>query len=76
MSSIVPAISGPKRPQDYVSLEKSQQAFQSEMKNNFKRPMGKKVEVKGENYLMESGKIVIASITCIEDRTSFVRRGS
>ena len=77
MSSIVPAISGPKRPQDYVSLEKSQQAFQSEMKNNFKRPMGKKVEVKGENYSMESGKIVIASITsCTNTSNPYVMIGA
>ena len=77
MSSIVPAISGPKRPQDYVPLEKSQQAFQSEMKNNFKRPMGKKVEVKGENYSMESGKIVIASITsCTNTSNPYVMIGA
>ncbi|WP_171237808.1 aconitate hydratase AcnA [Ruegeria sp. HKCCA5763] len=63
MGTIVPAISGPKRPQDYVALTDAKAAFTQEMAETFKRPMGKQVEVKGENYGMESGKVVIASIT-------------
>ena len=63
MGTIVPAISGPKRPQDYVALTQAQSAFRNEMENTFKRPMGKEIAVKGEDYTMESGKIVIASIT-------------
>ena len=63
MESIVPAISGPKRPQDYVALDQAKNAFRQEMKDTFERPVGKKVAVKGESYEMESGKVVIASIT-------------
>jgi len=63
MKSIVPAISGPKRPQDYVALDQAKNAFRQEMKDTFERPVGKKVAVKGESYEMESGKVVIASIT-------------
>ena len=63
MTTIVPAISGPKRPQDYVALDVAKEAFGHEMQSNFKRPLGKKVNVSGENYSMESGKVVIASIT-------------
>ena len=63
MESIVPAISGPKRPQDYVALDQAKNAFHQEMKETFDRPIGKKVPVQGENYEMESGKVVIASIT-------------
>ena len=49
MSSIVPAISGPKRPQDYVPLTNAKAAFRQErMEETFKRPMGKEVAVKGE----------------------------
>ena len=43
MDSIVPAISGPKRPQDYVALNEAQGAFRAEMKDTFDRPLGKKV---------------------------------
>ena len=63
MESIVPAISGPKRPQDYVALDQAKSAFHQEMKETFDRPIGKKVPVEGETYEMESGKVVIASIT-------------
>ncbi|AUQ49700.1 aconitate hydratase AcnA [Phaeobacter inhibens] len=63
MGTIVPAISGPKRPQDYVALTGAKAAFQKEMEETFKRPMGKEIAVKGEDYTMESGKVVIASIT-------------
>ena len=63
MESIVPAISGPKRPQDYVALDRAKSAFHQEMKETFDRPIGKKVAVEGETYEMESGKVVIASIT-------------
>ena len=63
MSSIVPAISGPKRPQDYVRLDNAKQAFLKEMNETFNRPIDKKVNVEGEDYTMSSGKVVIASIT-------------
>ena len=63
MGTIVPAISGPKRPQDYVALTDAKAAFQREMRETFERPVGKKIPVEGEDYEMESGKVVIASIT-------------
>ena len=63
MGCIVPAISGPKRPQDYVALTKAKSAFASEMEKNFKRPMNKEVSVAGEDYKLSSGDIIIASIT-------------
>ena len=63
MGSIVPAISGPKRPQDYIGLSNAKSAFSDRMDDMFKRPMGKDVAVAGEDYAMSSGKVVIASIT-------------
>ena len=63
MSSIVPAISGPKRPQDYVRLDSAKEAFLEEMEKTFKRPMGKEINVEGEDFKMSSGKVAIASIT-------------
>ncbi len=77
MGTIVPAISGPKRPQDYVALSNAKAAFRNEMEQNFKRPMGKEVAVKGEDYTMESGKVVIASITsCTNTSNPYVMIGA
>lgn len=77
MGTIVPAISGPKRPQDYVALTDGQTAFRKEMEETFKRPMGKEVAVAGEDYTMESGKVVIASITsCTNTSNPYVMIGA
>jgi aconitate hydratase len=77
MGTIVPAISGPKRPQDYVALTDAKSAFAREMEQTFKRPMGKQVPVKGEDYTMESGKVVIASITsCTNTSNPYVMIGA
>ena len=77
MGTIVPAISGPKRPQDYVALTNAKSAFRKEMEDTFKRPMGKEVAVKGEDYTMESGKVVIASITsCTNTSNPYVMIGA
>ncbi|MEH6740665.1 MAG: aconitate hydratase AcnA, partial [Sulfitobacter sp.] len=77
MGTIVPAISGPKRPQDYVALTDAKSAFAHEMENTFKRPMGKEVPVDGEDYTMESGKVVIASITsCTNTSNPYVMIGA
>ncbi len=77
MGTIVPAISGPKRPQDYVALTGAKAAFTKEMEETFKRPMGKEIAVKGEDYTMESGKVVIASITsCTNTSNPYVMIGA
>lgn len=77
MGTIVPAISGPKRPQDYVALTDAKTAFRKEMEETFKRPMGKEIAVKGEDYTMESGKVVIASITsCTNTSNPYVMIGA
>jgi aconitate hydratase len=77
MGTIVPAISGPKRPQDYVALDNAKAAFNKEMEETFKRPMGKEVAVAGEDYTMESGKVVIASITsCTNTSNPYVMIGA
>ncbi|NVO55672.1 aconitate hydratase AcnA [Rhodobacteraceae bacterium B1Z28] len=77
MGTIVPAISGPKRPQDYVALTDAKAAFTKEMAETFKRPMGKEVVVKGEDYTLDSGKVVIASITsCTNTSNPYVMIGA
>ncbi|MYA89295.1 MAG: aconitate hydratase AcnA, partial [Boseongicola sp. SB0662_bin_57] len=77
MSTIVPAISGPRRPQDFVALTDAKAAFAREMKETFKRPVDKKVAVEGEDFTMESGKVVIASITsCTNTSNPYVMIGA
>ncbi|WP_424973797.1 aconitate hydratase AcnA [Dinoroseobacter sp. S124A] len=77
MGTIVPAISGPKRPQDFVALTDAKTAFAREMAETFDRPMDKTVPVKGEDYTMASGKVVIASITsCTNTSNPYVMIGA
>ena len=77
MDEIIPAISGPKRPQDYVPLQNAKPAFRQEMDRTFKRPMDKQVPVRGEDYAMNSGKVVIASITsCTNTSNPYVMIGA
>jgi aconitate hydratase len=77
MGSIVPAISGPKRPQDYLPLTEAKSGFAKEMEASFKRPQGVEIAVEGENYTMSSGKVVIASITsCTNTSNPYVLIGA
>ncbi len=77
MGTIVPAISGPKRPQDFVALDDAKTAFKKEMEETFRRPMGREIAVAGEDYTMESGKVVIASITsCTNTSNPYVMIGA
>ena len=77
MGTIVPAISGPKRPQDFVPLTDAKASFAREMETSFKRPQGTQVAVAGEAYTMSSGKVVIASITsCTNTSNPYVMIGA
>ncbi len=63
MSSVVPTISGPKRPQDKVLLNEASSNFQKvfEKVNNRKVPNVSRVE--GTGYEIKDGSILIAAIT-------------
>ncbi len=77
MGTIVPAISGPKRPQDFLPLTDAKAGFAHEMETSFKRPQGTQVAVAGESYTMSSGKVVIASITsCTNTSNPYVMIGA
>jgi aconitate hydratase len=77
MGTIVPAISGPKRPQDWLALDDAKAAFAREMEASFKRPMGKEVAVEGQDYTLSSGKVVIAAITsCTNTSNPYVMIGA
>ncbi|MBL4891100.1 MAG: aconitate hydratase AcnA [Rhizobiaceae bacterium] len=64
MANVVPSISGPKRPQDRVSLSDGDTAFAESMATEFKayekNPRG---PVKGQDYDLGNGDVVIAAIT-------------
>ncbi len=77
MGTIVPAIAGPKRPQDYVALTEAKAAFTREMAETFQRPMDQEVPVAGEDYTLRSGDVVIASITsCTNTSNPYVMIGA
>ena len=65
LGAVVPAISGPKRPQDRVILSEATTAFATAMETEFKQAdeMTKRHEVSGANYDIGHGDVVIAAIT-------------
>ena len=77
MSSVEPAISGPKRPQDRINLADAASTFARHMTSEFKRPLDKQVPVAGQDYTMSSGKVVIAAITsCTNTSNPYVMIGA
>ncbi|MEM0922646.1 MAG: aconitate hydratase AcnA, partial [Pseudomonadota bacterium] len=77
MGSVEPAISGPKRPQDRILLKDAAETFKDHMESEFKRPLGKKVAVEGEDFSVESGSVVIAAITsCTNTSNPYVMIGA
>jgi len=68
MADVVPSISGPKRPQDRVTLAGADAAFAEAAKTIKSGDIGtkgaeKRYEVKGANYKIDDGDVVIAAIT-------------
>ena len=98
MCSIVPAISGPKRPQDYTPLDRAADAFYNvvadyrgedesvaahDMASEGPAPDAnegdprKSVKVRGEDYKLRDGSVVIASITsCTNTSNPYVMIGA
>jgi aconitate hydratase len=63
ISTVVPSISGPKRPQDKVLLTESSASFAKVYKENTKREKPIQAEVIGADFKITDGDIVIAAIT-------------
>ncbi len=63
LSSVVPSISGPKRPQDKVLLTEAATSFAKVFKENTKRDKSVEAKVEGANFSIKDGDIVIAAIT-------------
>ena len=62
LSTVVPSIAGPKRPQDRVVLSESKQAFERDLKN-YANSLHAPVPVKDKDYQLDHGAVTIASIT-------------
>ncbi len=97
MGTVVPAISGPKRPQDHVALDRAAAKFYDEVCDfrgyddsaaardmlaeapapDSGRDPRKSVKVKGEDYELRDGSVVIASITsCTNTSNPYVMIGA
>jgi len=63
MSTVMPSISGPKRPQDKIKLNEAKQNFQLVSKDLTKRDKAKESKVNGADYSIRDGHVVIAAIT-------------
>jgi aconitate hydratase len=67
MSTVVPSLAGPKRPQDRISLSEASQAFTRDLaalkaeRNLTSKPASG--TLKGQDFELEDGAVVIASIT-------------
>lgn len=97
MGTIVPAISGPKRPQDYTPLDQAADAFYKVVSDyrgiditteasdmaaegdllTAENDVRKSMPVKGEDYSLRDGSVVIASITsCTNTSNPYVMIGA
>ena len=63
MSSLVPTISGPKRPQDKVLLSEASSSFKKVFENTTSRNKKNVSKVNGKEFNIEDGSILIAAIT-------------
>lgn len=62
LSTVVPSIAGPKRPQDRIELSASKASFELDLKN-YAANLSSPVPVKGKDYSIDHGAVTIASIT-------------
>ncbi|MEM9032315.1 MAG: aconitate hydratase AcnA [Pseudomonadota bacterium] len=77
MGTVVPAISGPKRPQDHTPLSKAAPAFARVVGEYRKGGAPKSAPVEGEDYTLNDGSVVIASITsCTNTSNPYVMIGA
>jgi len=66
MGSVESSLAGPKRPQDRVPLSAAASSFRKALVESFARPQGNagaRVPVRGTNYDLGDGDVVIAAIT-------------
>jgi len=80
LSTVMPSIAGPKRPQDRVLLKDASAAFRADLTKGLGVPAndaGTKVAVNGKNYEITHGDVVIAAITsCTNTSNPYVMLGA
>jgi len=62
LSTVVPSLAGPKRPQDRVSLPDVDDVFNADLSSVYKKTQ-QRVPVEGEDFDLGDGDVVIAAIT-------------
>jgi aconitate hydratase len=62
LSTVVPSLAGPKRPQDWVSLPEVDDVFNSDMAQTYKKAPAR-VPVEGKDFDIGDGDVMIAAIT-------------
>ncbi|MEY3676904.1 MAG: hypothetical protein RL351_131 [Actinomycetota bacterium] len=62
LSTVVPSIAGPKRPQDRIVLSKAKESFEAVLPS-YSAQASKPTAVKGKEFAMDNGHVAIASIT-------------
>lgn len=79
LADVEPALAGPKRPQDRISLSEASTAFEAAWGDLNKGSTARdaKLEVKGEDYTISHGDVVIAAITsCTNTSNPYVMMGA
>jgi aconitate hydratase len=79
LGTVEPSIAGPKRPQDRVLLAEAKTGFLAALQTEFKKTDGldKRVKVKGTDYDVGHGDVVIAAITsCTNTSNPYVMIGA
>ena len=62
LSTVVPSIAGPKRPQDRIVLSKAKESFEAALPT-YAPAMSNPAQVAGEDFAIDHGHVTIASIT-------------
>lgn len=62
LSTVVPSIAGPKRPQDRIELDKAKQNFEKDL-TNYSPMASNPAQVRGKEFAVDNGYVSIASIT-------------
>jgi aconitate hydratase len=63
LTTVVPSMAGPKRPQDRVVLSEAKQKFEGALLKEFAKTDDPQIEVDGEDFSIGHGDVVIAAIT-------------
>jgi aconitate hydratase len=62
LSTVVPSIAGPKRPQDRIQLSMAKESFEKVL-SSYSAQASKPTAVAGQSFAMDNGHVAIASIT-------------